>query len=62
MDEKIGNTEYGVFRFVAQSDFDGRPVFLADNAIDGKRDSDPLVFLDPAIIMGIEQSEIRILI
>ena len=55
MRKHIGNIENGIALVLADADVDNFSVLLDDNAVEGKRNSDPLEFLDTAVIMRLEE-------
>ena len=57
MDQQVGDAEHGVVRVVAHLDVHHGAVLLGDHAVHGQRQRDPLVVLDAAVIVRVEQRE-----
>ena len=62
MDEQVGDAEHGVARVFAHVHALNAAVFFRDNAVNGERKRDPLVLLDAAVVMRVEQRQIARLI
>ena len=62
MHQKIGYEKDRIVFFFTDIDNDLFSVFLDNNAMYGKRDRHPLIFFDTAVIMGIQECEITILV
>ena len=58
VNQQVGNAEDRV----ADIDTDLRAVFLYDNPVQGQRKRHPLVLLDAAVVMGIQEHQVRVLI
>ena len=54
MYEKIRYKENRIVLILSYVEFDGRAVFFDDHTVKRKRDGDPLIFLDAAVIMRIK--------
>ena len=57
VDQQVGDAEHRIVRVVAHLDVHHGAVFLRDHAVQRQRQRDPLVVLDAAVIMRIEQRE-----
>ena len=62
MDEQVGHAEHGIVLRLADADVDGRTVFLHDDAVHRERQRRPLVFLDTAVVVGVEVGEPAVLV
>jgi len=62
MDQKICDVKYRIFHILTNADLHNASVLLCNNTMHGKRQCHPLVFLYTTIIMGIQISQIRILV
>ena len=57
VDQQVGDAEHRIVRVVAHLGVHHGAVFLRDHAVQRQRQRDPLVVLDAAVIMRIEQRE-----
>ena len=62
MGEEVRDAEHRVRRVFADADLDGLARLERDDAVDSQRERDPLVLLDAAVIVRVEQSDIRVLV
>ena len=62
MREEVGDGQNGIIWLLADVQLDFRAVFLEDDAMEGEREGDPLVFLDAAIVMRVEQDELVVFV
>ena len=62
MRKQIGDSEYRIAVVVTDSDIYGCAVFFRNNAVESQRKSYPLIFLNSAVVVGIEHSHVVILI
>ena len=62
MRQQVGHAEHRVALVLADADGHRRTVPADDHAVQRKRQGRPLVFFDPAVIVGVEIREIMILI
>ena len=62
MDQKIADTKNRIFRFFTDVDSYHRTIFFRNDTVHSQWKCHPLIFLDTAIIMRIQQCHIRILI
>ncbi len=60
--QEIGDDELRVALVLADVHGDGRAVALDDDAVEGQRDGGPLVLLDAAVVVGLEEREFLLLI
>ena len=60
--EQIVDVEYGIGLFLADDDVAVAAVGTDDSAVDGKRSCNPLVLLDTAVVMGLEEAHIALFI
>ena len=60
--QEIGDDELRVALVLADVHGDGRAVALDDDAVEGQRDGGPLVLLDTAVVVGLEEREFLLLI
>ena len=62
MGEQVGNNEFRVAVVLAETNLNLCSVLAENNAVKRKRNCSPLIFLDSAVIMSLEQSKLRVLI
>ena len=62
VDQQVGEAEHRVVLALAQGDGHLAPVAADDHAVEGQRLRDPLVLLDPAVIVGVEVGDVPVLI
>ena len=55
--QQVGDDELRVALVLADVHGDGRAVALDDDAVEGQRDGGPLVLLDAAVVVGLEERE-----
>ena len=60
--QEIGDDELRVALVLADVHGDGRAVALDDDTVEGQRDGGPLVLLDAAVVVGLEEREFLLLI
>ncbi len=60
--KKVGDDELRVALVLADVDGDRGAVALDDDAVEGQRDGGPLVLLDAAVVVGLEEREFILLI
>ena len=58
VNEQVSDAEHGVACVFAHVHALNAAVFFRDNAMNGERQRDPLVLLDAAVVMRVEQREI----
>lgn len=58
VNEQVGDAEHGVACVFAHVHALNAAVFFRDNAMNGERQRDPLVLLDAAVVMRVEQRQI----
>ena len=56
MGQQVGDAEYRVAFLLAYADLHPGAILPDDNAVQSQRHGGPLVFLDPAVIMGVQIS------
>ncbi len=52
--QEVGDAEAGLVLLLAYGDLHGAPVLKTDDAVEGERDREPLIFLYPAVIVCFE--------
>ena len=62
MHQQVGDKEYRVVFIFAHVHFDGGAVLLHHHAVEGQGKRHPLIFLDAAVIMGVQVGEAAVLI
>ena len=62
VNQQVGDHQDGIVLVLADGDGDGGAVLAAHNAVDGKRHAGPLILLDAAVVMCLEESSFVILI
>ena len=62
MHQQVGNYKYRVVVLLSDIYFHHRAVLLRNHSVKCKRDCNPLVFLDTAIVMGIQIGKLIVLI
>ena len=62
MGEQVGDYKLRVALILAEADGDLGAVLAADDAVKRQGDGGPLILLDAAVVMGLEESEVSILI
>ena len=62
MGKQVRDAEHGVGRILAHANLDGPAGLEGDDAMDGQRERDPLVLLDAAIVMRVEQGYVGVLV
>ena len=62
VDQQVADAENRIIRFFADVQCDHGTVLPGDYAVECHRPGDPLVFLDPAVIMGVQHRQVRIFI
>ena len=58
VNEQVSDAKHGVARVFAHVHALNAAVFFRDNAVNGERQRDPLVLLDAAVVMRVEQRQI----
>ena len=62
MGKDVADTEDRILRILADADIHLGTVLLEDHSMDGKRECQPLVLLDAAIVMGVQVDHLVLLI
>ena len=62
MGKQVRDAEHGVGRILAHANLDGPASLEGDDAMDGQWERDPLVLLDAAIVMRVEQGYVGVLV
>ena len=62
MDQQIGNKKYRIILIFTDIQFNGGSVLFHHHAVNGKRESHPLIFFHAAVIVGIQISHSAVLI
>ena len=60
--EKVGDAEDRVILVLADGHGYRHAVLERDDAVDGKREGDPLIFLDAAVVAGVERDDLVLLL
>ena len=62
MRQQIGDAEYGIALFFADGYGQAGAVLADDGAVQGQRDGGPLVLLDAAVVVGLEEALLALLV
>ena len=60
--QQVGDAENGIARLLADGNGQRRAVLADDGAVQGQRDGGPLVLLDAAVVVGLEEALLALLI
>ena len=62
VDQQIGDHQHGIAGILADGDGDLAAVLAADQTVESQGHGDPLILLDAAVIVGLQESHLRIFI
>ena len=58
MGQQVGDAEDGIVLILAHTDGDGGAILTGEHAVDGQRDSAPLILADTTVVMGLEVAQV----